>query len=54
MTNDREMPCDIDEFFLGLRELLDACAGRLFVKTPLWQAALKLETDAFLQPVTQH
>lgn len=27
MTNDREMPCDIDEFFLGLRELLDACAG---------------------------
>lgn len=27
---------------------------RLFIKTPLWQAVLKLETDAFLQPVTQH
>lgn len=26
---------------------------RLFLKTPLWQAALKLETDAFLAPTTQ-
>lgn len=27
---------------------------RLFTKSPLWADALKLETDAFLQPVTQH
>ena len=27
---------------------------RLFFKTPLWQAALKLETDAFLAPATRH
>ncbi len=27
---------------------------RLFTKSPLWPLALKLETDAFLTPVTQH
>ena len=27
---------------------------RLFLKTPLWRAALKLETDAFLQPTIRH
>ena len=27
---------------------------RLFTKAPLWPIALKLETDAFLSPVTQH
>jgi hypothetical protein len=27
---------------------------RTFFKSPLWSAALKLETDAFLEPVTQH
>lgn len=27
---------------------------QLFLKTPLWQAALQLETDAFLQPATRH
>lgn len=27
---------------------------RLFIKTPLWQAALKLESDDFLTPTTRH
>jgi hypothetical protein len=27
---------------------------RLFTKTPLWVAALKLQTDDFLRPVTRH
>lgn len=29
-------------------------SARLFTKTPLWTAALTLETDEFLQPVTKH
>ncbi len=29
-------------------------SDRLFTKTPLWSAALTLDTDAFVQPVTQH
>lgn len=28
--------------------------GRVFIKSPLWTLALKLETDAFLNPPTRH
>ena len=36
-----------------LDELRDG-SQRLFTKTPLWDSALRLETDVFRVPVTQH
>lgn len=38
----------------GLLAEHPSCGDRLFTKTPLWPAALKLESDAMLQPVTRH